>query len=118
MRRAVSTRARCLSNDNVPRILPATTAPIADSNIATSASAISASMRVNPAHARSLLRCRPRHKLDPPGKPIHPYFIPDARMAKDDGAAAGHSRCEEADGRKCPPVVAALRQQRFENDIV
>src|SRR5580692_5673051 len=119
--RNVSTRATCCSSRPTPRDAVALTDEIAASETATTAIATSTSMSVNPAvpagrrHASQNLA---RDNFDASGQPIHADFITDTGPRQGDGAAAGHAGRKKADGAERRRLVAALRQQRVDGDVV
>src|SRR5436305_13402829 len=95
--RAVSMSVRCSPTARAPRVVTAISEPIAASEIATTDSATSTSIKVKPAVER--LEPFGRNNLDPSGEPVDADFVADAEPRQRDRAAARHSRREEADGR-------------------
>ena len=86
--RAVCISATCCSSDRTPRALVAISEPIATSETATSASAISTSMMVKPASPSSVAGDVTGRNLDPSGQPVDANFIADIEARQRDGAAA------------------------------
>src|SRR5262249_26796913 len=77
----------------------------------------SASMIVNPALPRWRSKVA-RNNFDPSRQPADPDLVTDAEAAKHDGPAAGHSGRKEADRRKGRTLIATLRQDGTERDVV
>src|SRR5580692_1819556 len=117
MVRADSIRETCCSSERTPRVVVAITEPIATSEIATTASATSTSMRVNPAVGPSWLEGA-GDNFDPSRQPVHAHLVAGAEPGQHDGAAAGRAGGEKADGRARRALIAAQRQRRLEADVV
>ena len=81
--------------ERVPRTVVAINMPIDDSDMATTASATSTSIKVKPAVAR--LGWTERDNFDPPGQPIDANFVAESRSRQRDDSAAGHAGREEMD---------------------
>jgi hypothetical protein len=77
--REVSTKARRRSIERAPRTVVAMVEPIAASETATTASAISTSINVNPAFAAGRLELVERDNLDPSGEPVDADLITDTQ---------------------------------------
>src|SRR4051794_25188583 len=116
--RAVSVSARWPLTERAPRIVTATSDPIADNEIATTESATSTSIRVKPSLPFWRLQRADRNNFDSSREPIDAHLIADAQPRQRDGAAARHAGREEADGRPCRALVAALGEQRVEAHIL
>src|SRR5712691_7573949 len=96
------------------------TEPIAAIVTATTAIATSTSMSVNPAvnaGPRDASQDSARDNFDASGDPVDANFVAGARPRQRDGAAAGHTGREEADGMEGRGLVAALRQHRVDGDV-
>src|ERR1043165_4525426 len=134
--RAVSTSVRCSPTARAPPCVTAMSEPIAASEIATTDSATSTSIRVKP---RALLfplmpanagiqflgpwvpafagtsggQLEPfrRNHLSSSGEQVDTDLIADAEAGERDGAAAGHAGREELDGLSGRALIAARRKQ-------
>src|SRR5690349_7024791 len=107
--RAVSTSVRCSPTARAPRVVTAISEPIAASEIATTDSATSTSIKVKPRVSR--LEPFRWNNLYPSSEPVDANFIADAKARQRNGAAAGHAGREELDGRAGRPLVAARGEQ-------
>src|SRR5436305_13610127 len=114
--RAVSTSVRCSPTARAPRVVTAVSEPIAASEMATTESASSTSIKVKP---RS--RCPEpfrRNTFYSSREPVDPDLVADAKPRQRDGPAARHTGCEDLNGRIGRPLIAAGRKQRVKSDIV
>src|SRR4029079_5496877 len=109
-------RVRCSPTARAPRVVTAISEPMAASEMATTDSATSTSIRVKPAVAR--LEPFRRNSLHSSREPVDADFVADAEARERDAATAGHAGCEELDGRTGGALIAARRKQRIECDIV
>src|SRR5215813_159899 len=78
-------------------------------------SAISASIKVNPAGLE--LAPRGRHNFNAPREPIDSHLITKRRALQRDDAATGHSRREETNARLAFVLSAASGKVGFYDDI-
>src|SRR5882757_363004 len=116
--RAVCISATCCSSERTPRTLADITEPIATTETAMIASAISTSMIVKPASRRSVGGDTARDNLDPSGQPVDTNFKSRIEPRQRDGPAARHPVGEKRNGRQRGLPVAGLRQQGIEVDVV
>src|SRR5450755_3089213 len=89
--------------------------------MATTAIATSTSMSVNPAAfagPRLASQDPARDNFDSSGQPVHADFVAGAQPRQGDGAAAGHPGGEEIDGVERGSLIAALRQQGVDGDVI
>src|SRR5580704_361720 len=91
--------------------------PMAVSATARRASATATSMSVKPATARSRSQLD-RNKLDTSGEPVDADLEALAQPRQRDRAPAGSSRGKKVDGPAGGTLVAALREQRLDRDVV
>src|SRR5262249_36873596 len=113
--RSVSRKASRWPIDCAPRIETATSAPIAVSDAAITASATSTSIKVKPA---LLFLRRARNNLDPSGEPIDAHLKDAPGPRQGDHSAARHPRGEEDDPAAGWTVAAARRHQGADRDVV
>src|ERR1043165_5017178 len=107
--RAVSPSVRCSPTARAPRVVTAMSEPIAASEIATTESATSTSIRVKP-RVRRLKPFR-GNNLYSSGKPVDADLIADAEARQRDRAAAGHAGREELDGWAGCALITARGEQ-------
>src|SRR5262245_54864149 len=115
MERAVSNRIKCASIERAPRALLAISAPIGANTTATTESATSASISVNPQTPLSAVDC---DNLDSSGQPIHAHLIAHPQTTKRNDSATGHPRRKKTNCESLSVRPAARGQKRIECDIL